>query len=1064
MKKSFWAIILNFLLIGFLISAVQISLPRTPAVSPDGTSVVFSYNGDIWKVSIDGGRALRLTDNIGFEINPVWTPDGKYIAFSSDRNGNFDVFVMSADGGAPRQLTFRDSPDYVTGWSPDGKYIIFHTPGKLHHFYRNYNVYKVSVYGGTPFILIPEVSKNGSFNHKGDLVAFNFGTAPELRKRYRGSANIEIYLYNLKDKKFEKFTNFNGNDKWPKFSPDDRYIYFVSDRSKNMVFNLYKKELKTGTVKQITFFKEGQVRFPSIANNKNVIVFEYKNKLYKVVNDGKPQEIKIYAPADYKDPVIVKKTYTSKAETMALSPDNKEIAFVVRGEVFVMSEDGKLLKRITNSPSREKNLCWAEDGKSLYFTSDKYGNYDIFKVSSADKTRDRLSETLKLKIERITSTPEDEGEMKLSPDKTKLAFVRGKGDLIIRDVKTGKEKAIVKGWSELTFNWSPDSKWIAYSQDDNDFNTDIYIIPASGGKAHNISRHPDIDTDPVFSPDGKVLYFVSRRGEMGERTVDNNIDVFAVFLEKKYDEMNEYELKKALENEEKDKKDKKVTVKIDFENIHNRVRRITSIYGHEYGIAVSPDSKSIAFASRNDKGGYLFLGKWEGLKLNVKKLTKSAVNPSEIVFGKKGKKIYFKKGNGTFAKIGTNGSGYKSIPFRAKVIINRALENAQKYNEAWRVLYNYFYDSKFHGTNWVKDRDYYKPWAIKTRNSNDFNYVFTMLLGELNSSHQGIRGPYKKNDVRTGYIGVEFCPHYKGKGLRIHKVFKYSPADREISKLYPEDIILKVNDIEIGPHTNFYRLMEDSVNKEVLLTVKRGKETKEIIIRPVSYYELKTIVYKNIVENRRKIVEKLSGGKLTYVHIRGMGTSNAREFEKELYSVAHGKDGLIIDVRNNGGGWITDLLLSMLMTRQHAITIPRDGGKGYPQGRRVFYNWPKPIVVLINPNSYSNAEIFPWSIRTLKRGKLVGEQTFGAVISTGAVILIDGAYVRMPFRGWYVNDGTFTNMEHNGCPPDVYVPYKLGELAKGEDSQLLKAVEVLKQEVREAKKLKTWPDWIDVKR
>ena len=503
MKKKVFLFLVNLLTAALLISGTTISLPRTPSVSPDGQFVVFSYNGDIWKVSINGGRALRLTDNTGVEINPVYSPDGKYLAFSSDRNGNFDVFVMDSEGGIPRQLTFRDSSDYVTGWSPDGRYIIYHTPGKLHHFYRNYNVYKVSFNGGTPFMLIPEVSKNGAFNHKGDLVAFNFGTAPELRKRYRGTANIEIYLYNLKNKSFKRFTNFTGNDKWPKFSPDDKYVYFVSDRSKDMVFNLYKKNLETGDVKQITFFKNGQVRFPGIANKKNIIVFEYKNKLYRVLNDGKPEEIKIYAPSDYKDPVIVKKTYTSRADTMLLSPDNKEIGFIVRGELFVMSEDGKLIKRLTTTSSRERDICWAEDGKSLYFTSDRDGNYNIFKISSSDKGRDRLSETLKLKVERITDTPEDEGEMKLSPDKTKLAYIRGNGDLIVRDIKTGKEKAIVRGWSELTFNWSPDSKWIAYSQDDNDFNTDIYIIPANGGKVYNISKHPDIDTDPVFSPDGK---------------------------------------------------------------------------------------------------------------------------------------------------------------------------------------------------------------------------------------------------------------------------------------------------------------------------------------------------------------------------------------------------------------------------------------------------------------------------------------------------------------------------------------------------------------------------------
>jgi Tol biopolymer transport system component/C-terminal processing protease CtpA/Prc len=1065
MKKTVF-ILSIFILISLAYSAQPVSLPRTPAVSNNGEYIVFSYNGDLWKVAISGGNAIRLTDNIGIEINPVFSPCGKYIAFSSDRNGNFDVYIMSVDGGMPKQLTFRDSPDYVNDWTPDGKYIIYHTNGELHHFYRNININKISVSGGTPSSFIPELSKYGKISHSGNLIIFNRGTAPELRKRYRGSANIDIFSYNIKNKIFKQLTNFNGNDKWPLFSKDDKFVYFVSDRDKNSVFNLYKLDLSNGKIFQLTFFKNGMVRFPSIAKNKNLIVFEYKNSLYKIMDGGKPEKINIYAPADYKDPAIVKKTYSSKAETMRLSPKGDEIAFIIRGKVFVLNEKYKRVNRITDDSFRTKDICWSKDGKTLYFNSDKTGNYDIYKVYSTDNSRKNLSESLKLRFEKITSNPKDEFGMKISPDGKKLSFVRDKGDLVIKDIKTGKENTIVKGWSELDYSWSPDSKWIAYSQNDNDFNTDIYIISSSGGKPHNITKFPDEDTNPVFSKDGDKLFFISKRGEYASRQdVNNNINVYMVFLQKKYDEMNEYELKKEEErelNKRQKPKNNFPAVKIDFENIHNRIRPITTLMGTEYGISVSPNGKTVAFISRNSKGANLYSVRWDGKKL--KQLTKSGKIGGDIVWSKKGKTIYFRTSMGTFGKISNSGSGYKSIPFRAKIIINKPLENLQKYNEGWRTLFNYFYDKNFHGTNWIKDRDYYKPWAIKTRTTNDFNYVFTMLLGELNSSHQGIRSFGGKNQVNTGYLGVKFCPHYKGDGVKIHKILKYGPADREITKLHKEDIIIAVNNHKVSKNTNIYKLFEDTAGKETLLTIKREKDKKEIIIRPVNYYALKTIIYKNMVVERRALVEKLTNGRLTYIHIRSMGTPNAREFEKELYSVAHGKDGLIIDVRNNGGGWITDMLLTMLMTRQHAITIPRDGGKGYPQGRRVLFNWPKPIVVLINENSYSNAEIFPWSIRTLKRGKLIGEQTFGAVISTGAVFLIDDTYVRMPFRGWYVNNGKFINMEHNGCPPDIRIPYKLGNLIKGKDNQLLKAIEVLKQEVKNAKKLRTWPDWIDIQR
>ncbi len=1049
MKKT----VFIMLFLALITTLFSVNLPRTPAISPDGKWIVFSLYGDIWRMELSERRAYRITDNVAHEFFPKISPDGKWIAFSSKRYGNYDVYVVSSKGGIPVRLTYRDTDDIVNGWTPDGRYILFHSRGALHHFYRNINVFVVKRTGGTPFPFVNEVSKYADVSADGNFILFNYGTAPELRKGYRGPANIEVYLYNRKNGEYSNISKFSGNDKWPKFCLSKDEVVFVSDRGKEGVFNLWKYSIENNKFTQLTFFKNGQVRYPECGGGK--IVFEYKNGLY-LYEKGNVRELPIEAAEDYKVAPFRKTVFTKNAEIMKPSPSGEEVAFIVRGDVFVMDKEGKRIRNITNSASREIDIEWSSDGKSLFVSSDRNGNYDIFVYESNDPEEQGLSRALVFKSRLLVGKDKDEKGMKLSPDGKTLAFIRGKGTLVLFNLKDGKEKVLIKGWSEPSYSWSPDSKWIAFSREDNNFNSDVYIISAEGGKAYNISQHPDIDTNPVFSQDGTRLYFVSRR-------FDNNMDIWMVFLEKRLYDMDELEKEEEIKKINKELKEgkKPVNIKIDFDGINRRVQHITKLLGSETEIHVLSGGEKIIFSANDDKGRNLWIADWNGK--NIKKLTKDNLGARGFSTDKEGKNVYFLRNNGTISYLSTSGLKVKKIPFKAKVEIKRMLENSQKYDEAWRVLNTMFYDKNFHGVNWRKKWKYYRDWAIRTQTVEDFNYVFTMLLGELNSSHQGIRSP-RNNKVKTGYLGVYFDEKYKGDGLRVKKVLKYSPAARVISKLYKGDVILAVNGMKINKNTNIYKLLEDKKDEEVLLKVKRGKSVLSIKIVPFGYRELTTAVYKNIVDWRRKIVEKLSDGKFTYIHIRAMGTQNARDFEEELYSIAEGKEGLIIDVRNNGGGWITDLLLTMLMLKNHAITIPRDGGKGYPQGRRLLYTWPKPIVVLCNENSYSNAEIFSWSIRTLNRGYLVGEKTFGAVISTGAYTLIDGSYVRVPFRGWYVNDGTFTNMERDGCPPDYRVKYKLGSLVNEKDDQLLKAIDVLKKEVLKAKKDPRWPIWLPVKR
>ncbi len=1019
---------------------LSFGFPRYPALSPDGKWVAFSYQGDIWKVRVEGGEAIRLTVSKADEIMPVWSPDGKWIAFSSNRYGSYDVFVIPAEGGLPVRLTYRDSRDYVNDWTADGRAVVFTSNRDFTYHYFNYNIFKVPFPGGTPTSLVPELSTNAKISPDGRKVVFNYGSDREWRKGYRGPANLDIYIYDLEKKKFIRITRFRGNDKWPLWSSDGSKIYFVSER--DGVNNLWQYDLKTGKFTQLTHFREDEVRHPSAARKVDLLAFEYKDGIYILKPGEKPRRLRFKAAADFPETEYIVKTYTSQAEDYAPSPDGKQVALVVRGEIFVVSTEGGKAKNLTRSPSREGEVVWSSDGKRLYFVSDESGNKDIYYFTSADENETRLTAALKIKKVKVISGPEDEHSPVLSPDGRKLAFVRGKGDLWISDPDGKNQRLLSPGWNISGITFSPDSKWIAFSREDNEFNSEVFIIPADGGKPVNITQHPYNDGGPVWSPDGLFLAFISSR-------IARNNDVWFVYLQRKFESYTKQDWKDFYEERKKEKEKKKPQVKIDFRNIHERLRRLTSFAEPERALAVSSDGKKIYFITNTAKGADIFEA--DRVEKKFKQLTKDGSAAGKLLIVDDGKKLFFMKRGGRVAYIDLKSGKVRSVSFRAKVKISRIAENRQKFQEGWRALYYYFYDPNFHGADWKGLRKKFLPWAEKAATPYEFAYIFNLMQGYLNASHLGCYPPPPQQRESTGMLGVLIDESYRGEGIKIKEVLPDSPADMPDSKLYPGDIILEVDGQPVGPHKNFYAAFADKVGEKVLLKVKRKGKILEVPIRTISSARQRQLLYNYWVEKKRREVERLSGGRLAYIHIQAMGIQNFHRFVSHLYAVAHGKEGLVIDVRNNPGGWITDYLLAVLMVRNHAITVPRDGGPGYPQERRPVYAWTKPIVVLANERSYSNAEIFSWAIRTLKRGKIVGEQTFGAVISTGGISLVDGTWVRLPFRGWYVNDEKRTNMEKQGCPPHIHVPYRLGEEAAGIDRQLEKAVQVLLEELKSKK-------------
>lgn len=1040
MRKGFIFSVLILFSFSFLLLAAPkpIGFPRYPALSPDGKMLAFSYQGDIFLVPKDGGRAFRLTVSEGYEKLPRFSPDGKWIAFTSDRYGNDDVFIIPAEGGLPKRLTYFSGSDQVVGFTPDSKWVIF-TSRRDFSYHRLPLLYKVSIDGGMPVKLVPTYAVSGSLSPDGKKLVFSVGGGSWWRKHYRGAAANELWLYDFTSDKYTQLTKNDWNEFYPMFAPSGDKIYYLSEE--DGTFNIWSLDLNSGRKRKLTNYKDDGVRFPSISADGRFITYERRDKVYVLdTKGGKPKEVSIFVPADYKKNPIEWKTFTRDASEFKLSPDGKMIAFVVHGDIFVMDKEGGEAQRITDDPAREYQIDWSPDSKSLVFVSLKKGNADIYLVTSADPKEPRLDKSLKRKIIPLATSEANETSPLFSPDGKLIAFVRGNGDLCVMDKEGKNLRTLIKGWAMPSFSFSPDSKWIAFSRADNEFNNDVWIIPVAGGKPVNITKHPDNDINPIWSPEGRRIAFVSRR-------IGDTFDIWYAFLRKEDEEKTKKELKEEFKQMKKEKAKKPSKVKIDFKDITLRLHRVMPLPGDESELTISPTGEYYAFRSDTDGGDDLYIVKFDGTGL--KRLTRGKVGPRGIQWSKDGKRIYFLDRRGTIKVASING-GVKPVGFSARLVIDHRRERLAAFDEAWAVLNARFYDPKFHGVDWKRMKEKYRPWVFEVSHSEDFYDLIRLMIGELNASHLGIRGPRKEN-VQTGMLGVIFDEKYRGPGLRIDRVVPKTPADMERSRLYSGEIILEVNGKRIGKNANIYSLLADTVGKKVLLKVKSkdGKE-REVVIIPASYSSFRQALYDWWVDRRRKLVHKLSGGRLGYIHIQAMNVPSLERFEMELYSEAHGKDGLVVDVRNNGGGWTTDYLLAMLMVKRHAITIPRDGEPGYPQDRLPLYAWTKPAIFLCNEFSFSNAEIFSHAVKTLKRGKLVGWPTYGAVISTGGTTLIDGSYFRIPFRGWYVK-GSMVNMEHNGAVPDIIVQEPPGDEAKGIDRQLERAVKELLAEIRKGK-------------
>ncbi len=1042
MRRAFVAILLVLIAVANAQDSEPARFLRFPAFSPDGKRIAFSYMGDIWVAPAEGGNAIRLTVHPAHDIRPRFSPDGKWIAFNSNREGNYDIFLMPATGGRPKRLTYHSADDILGDWSPDSRWIVF-SSNRDHRFVQ---IYLLEVETGYVRRLTSDETSlhSPTFSPDGLYIFFCRGGTSWWRKGYRGSANSEIWRLpitidsdHITTGKPERLNYYDGNDWFPMVSPDGM-LYFVSDRTG--VFNIWRMPLdgtrgkgqvkREAKVEQVTNHAD-RVLYPNLSRDGKFIVYEHDFSLWVVpMKGGKPKRLTIFAPSDEPQNRLQRLTLTSQATEFALSPDGKQVAFVVRGEIFVVNvEKGGEAKSITDHPYRDFDIDWSPDSRKLAFISERDGNREVYIVDV--RTRE---------LRRLTNTPDAaESNPEWSPTGNYVAFVRGPfgQQLCWVDVNTGEEKVVVEGPFIGEFAWSPDGRWICFNRRDPANNvTDLYIAPWNGGETVNVTRMPYWNGSIVWTKDGKNIVFRSNR-------TDDNVDIYVLPLERPKEKLDEEEGESEKKPQERKEGEKKLPeVKIDFTDIHKRIRRLTATVFNEGSFAVSPDSKTVVFVATPVDQPEIWSVPLEGGSLTR---LASGVSASQLQFSPDGNRIYFLSTGGTIRYLTRPAGSLSSVNFTARLIVDRVVELQHMFDEGWRLLREQFYDEEMHGVDWDAMREKYRPLIEHVAAKEDFYALVNMMLGELNASHLGIGGP-TVSGPETAYLGVWFDPEHRGPGVKISAVLKNSPADKDESRLNVGEFILAIDGVEVSNNEQIWDALADKAGRvfELLVNDKPTKEgARTVKIKPINRGQWSSLLYEDWVEKRKRLVDEWSNGRIGYIHIQAMSQSELRKFEREFYAEVVGKkEALIIDVRFNGGGRIHDELLTILKRRLYALEQYR----GAPPFTQPFQVWQKPTVVLINEFSASDAEIFPKAFRDLGLGKLVGVPTYGGVIGTYNVTLIDGTTsFRVPVTGWRTLDGA--NLENYGVKPDVLVEHSPEDNANENDLQLKTTVDLLLKEL-----------------
>jgi tricorn protease len=1039
---------------------------RYPAISPDGQTIVFSYKGDLFKVAAEGGAAYPLTLHEAYDHMPVWSHDGQQIAFASDRYGNFDVFVMNINGGKANRLTYHSAADFPSDFSPDNQSVIF-TSSRLDDVQNQQfpsgvlpELYTIPADGGRPEQVLTTPAEFARYDKNGTRLVYHDrkGYEDAFRKHHTSSVTRDIWLYDLNAEEYTQLSSFNGEDRNPVFAPSQNAVYYLSEEKGD--FNIFKMDLGTpGQNKMVSSLKNHPVRYLTISDD-GLMCFSYNGELYTLKEGQQAQKVNIFmAIGDRYNPEKIEKVSGDITE-FALSSNGKEIAFIVRGEIFASSVETATTKRITNTPEQERSVSFSPDGRAILYASERNGSWNVYQTKLAREEEPYFYASTILNEEPVIETAAEEFQPHYSPDGKEVAYLEERTALKVINLESKKSRLIMPADRNYSYSdgdqhyeWSPDSKWflVNFLQPEQ-WTAQVGLVSAQGGDITDLTQSGFGGYTPRWMMDGKMVMWASNRDGMAN--VSNRggeLDVYALFFDQEdYDRFTlskeDYELlkesekedEKEDEKEEEKEKEEQKELEINLDNIQDRKVRLTRHSSRLNDAIVSKDGSTLYYLAQFEKGYDL----WQtDLRTKETKLLAKlgANNAGYMAMDKKGEHLFL-LASGKVHKVAVKSGDKKGVPINGEMILNEEEERAYLFDHIWRQVDKKFYKKNLHEVSWEFYNKEYQRFLPHINNNYDFMEMLSEMLGELNASHTGARyRPNNETGDQTAALGLFFDNAHQGDGLIVAEVMAKSPLDNSDSKVKAGTIIEKIDGEPISAERNHFRLLNRKAGKKVLLSLydPESGERWEETTKPISWGAQNQLLYKRWVENCRAMVDELSGGKIGYVHVRGMNDASYRVVIEEVLGKNANKEALVVDTRFNGGGWLHDNLVTFLDGKKYITFMPRGQNLGgEPQGK-----WKKPSIVVMSESNYSDAHMFPFAYKELDIGKLVGMPVPGTGTAVWWESLQNGMVFGIPQVGMVANNGDY--LENTQLEPDIKVPNEPGKVRQGVDQQLEAAVKEL---------------------
>lgn len=1077
-------------LFGFLCTTALAQNPlwlRYPSISPDGSQIVFTYQGDLYLVNAAGGKATPITVHPAHDFMPVWLPDGKTIAFASDRFGNFDIYSISASGGLPTRLTYHSAQDFPTSVSPDGKNILFNSRRVDSDTYADFpngtmpELYSVSINGGRNNMVLTTPSEAAVYNASGTKIYYHDrkGYEDPWRKHHQSSIARDIWVYDVKNGSHTQLTLFAGEDRNPIVDAQENFLFYLSEESGS--FNVYRMALKGNKEKiQVTSFKNHPVRFLTMSSN-GTLCFSFDGEIYTMKTGEQPKKVSIQIQTEGKTNPYEFIPISSGATEMAVSPNGKEVAFVVRGEIFVTSMEGGVTKRITNTPEQERTVNFSKDGRNLVYAGERNNNWNVYKTSIVRKEEPYFYASTILKEEPVVATDAEEFQPEFSPDGKEVAYLEERTTLKVINLATKAIRVIMPGSKNYSYSdgdqyysWSPDGKWFLVDfLMDNHWIGEVGLVNSAGsGEIINLTKSGYNDGGARWMMKGKMMvWFSDRDGLKNHGSWGASSDAYGMFFtQEAYDRfrLNEadYKLLKEKEDKEKEKdkekpkdekqddknktktpakeEDKSTDIVIDFNGLEDRKAKLTIHSTFLNDAIVSNDGEKLYYLARIEKGVDLWTTNLRTRETKI--LTKLGDNASNLSSSTDGKKLFVLV-DGKPNSIDAESGKKEAISINGEMQLFKQQELAYIYDHTWRQVLKKFYDVNLHNVDWSFYKKEYAKFLPHISNNWEFAEMLSELLGELNASHTGCRySPDTKNGDATSSLGLIYDQNFSGNGVRIATVLKKGPFDRADSKVKKGTLIEKIDSDELNSNSDIHQYLNHKTGKNTLITLydPATKNRWEEVVKPVSIGQENEMLYKRWVENRAHEVDSLSKGKVGYIHVRGMNDPSYRVVYEEALGKHANKESLIVDTRSNGGGWLHEDLATFLSGKKYLDVIPRGQYIGFePQ-----FKWTKPSAVMIGESNYSDAHMFPFAYDVKQLGMTVGMPVPGTGTAVWWEQQIDPTLVfGIPQVGMVGPDGKF--LENTQLEPTYKVKNHYETLVNGRDEQIEKAVELLIQKLSE---------------